>query len=175
MNDYLSKPVMPADLARILERWLLAETTPPSSEITPRSTNMPRTSAPKENSSPTAAYFDPVDLLDRMGEDLNLAVEVVQVSLDDLPRQLEALEQAAVTGDLSELAAVAHGIKGAAANVAAETLAREASLLERTAHSGTLTSVRDLTVATLHTGRLTLDRMRAWCLQVSPSPATDPS
>jgi signal transduction histidine kinase/CheY-like chemotaxis protein/HPt (histidine-containing phosphotransfer) domain-containing protein len=173
MNDYLSKPVMPGEVARVLERWLLPGTTHPAPKTTPTSKDATPDHYPTRNLSPNKPHFDPVDLLDRMGKDLDLAVEVVQVSLDDLPRQLESLERARMAGDLPALAAIAHGIKGAAANVAANALAEQSALLERTARTGDSSAARDLAENTLSTGRITLDRMRDWCLQVSMASPTD--
>ena len=75
----------------------------------------------------------PLDLeeaLARAGDDREFLRELVEMFLADVPGRLGELRDALDAGDASRVAAAAHGIKGAAANLAAEGIRRVAFDLE---------------------------------------------
>lgn len=80
--------------------------------------------------------FDAEGFLDRMMGNEELAQKVMRLFLDDTPRLLSALSDAATTGDAGEAMRLAHSIKGSAMNVGADALVECAALLEARCRDG---------------------------------------
>ena len=84
--------------------------------------------------------FDDADLLERVMGNEDLARRVAARFVDDMPKQLAALAAAVARADARTTRCVAHGIKGAAANVGGMPLSDIASKLERLGEAGDLES-----------------------------------
>lgn len=115
MDDYLSKPVDPAQLAAVLRRWA------------------PAGPAPREG----RMSLDPERLAVLRGlgphDGRGVLPATSAAFRRDLPGRLAALERALDDGDEAELKLVAHTLKGAAANIgatAAAALCAELELLQ---------------------------------------------
>jgi HPt (histidine-containing phosphotransfer) domain-containing protein len=81
----------------------------------------------------------PVDLADglaRAGDDREFYRELLDLFLADARQRLAQLEAALGTGDLKEVAATAHSIKGAAANLAAGRAREIACAIESRGRAG---------------------------------------
>jgi len=128
MDDYVSKPIKPAELVEAISRCL----TQPVADETKRE------GAPAASADET---FDRSALLDRLGDDEELLGEVVGVFLDDTPVQIEKLSKALDEKDAEVVERGAHSIKGAAANLSAEELRDVAARMEKAAHAGDLDGV----------------------------------
>ncbi|MEO8258989.1 MAG: response regulator [Acidobacteriota bacterium] len=111
MDGYLSKPIDPAALFAAVERGA-------DSGVPPAAVVLPPT-------------FDEAALRIRVGGDEELMIDVIQVFLEDLPLRLAAIREAVTNRDAAGLAAAAHQLKGAAANLSAGGLLAAASVLER--------------------------------------------
>jgi len=86
-----------------------------------------------------SAEVCPVDLADglaRAGDDREFYRELLDLFLEDARQRLTRLESALSAGDLQEVAATAHGIKGAAANLAALRAREIACAIESRGRSG---------------------------------------
>lgn len=161
MDEYLSKPLNRGLLEQTLRRWLPKDA---RSQITTTPTAATPSAPPRAASAPVAlaegmdtamplarrdgAALDQEivrDLVDVMGEEFT---DLVGVYLEDTPKNLGLLEQAAGRGDISGLIAPSHSLKSTSANLGAMTLAEIAKRIEHEARSGTLTDpstlVRDL-------------------------------
>jgi HPt (histidine-containing phosphotransfer) domain-containing protein len=79
--------------------------------------------------------------MDRLMGDESLAQTVIEVFLDDMPRQIEALKEQVDAADPAGVQSQAHKIKGAAANVSGEALCALAFALERASQAGDLAAV----------------------------------
>jgi PAS domain S-box-containing protein len=127
MSDYVAKPVRTPELVRVLEQWL-----PGADDAGPPA-------APDRDvedvGAGLATVFDADELVERMVDDLDLARDVALGFLEDTPLQFERLEQALAEGDMATVRLVAHGIKGAAANVGAAALREAAATVEHAAAS----------------------------------------
>lgn len=66
--------------------------------------------------------FNKQQLMTMSGDDEELAAQVAGIFLDDIPKQLAALEEAIADGDLKTAERVAHSIKGASATLGGEAL-----------------------------------------------------
>jgi len=145
MNDYLSKPVEPQALIRILEKWL-SETGPETPDL-----NQPRevssrgvrfTEQPPANVTPQLSVFDRVVLMKRLLDDEELARVIVSGFVEDIPLRIQDLRECLDRGDVYSAERQAHTIKGAAANIGAEALRALAYEMEKKGKSGDLEAVR---------------------------------
>ncbi len=81
----------------------------------------------------------PVDLqegLERAGGDREFYRELLQMMMDEAPTQLAAIRQGLAENNASAVSRAAHGLKGAAANLAAHDVRDVASRLEAVARDG---------------------------------------
>jgi HPt (histidine-containing phosphotransfer) domain-containing protein len=74
--------------------------------------------------------FDRDTMLERMGGDMDLLAEVVDLFLEDSPKMLDTLRAAVSGGDALTVERSAHSLKGALLNLAAERAAGVALKLE---------------------------------------------
>ncbi len=109
MNDYLSKPFHPRELAEAVERW----TTGARVAALPAST----AAAPAEEQS--LEVFDWAALLEVMMGDEALAREIVKGYLEDIPRMIDELAGAVSEGDVRRARMTAHTLKGASGSLRA--------------------------------------------------------
>lgn len=139
MDDYMSKPLNRSMIEQMLRKWL-----PPGAMSKASSVPVPATStaasrpvqpiAPTTRSEGSAIDLNVVrDLMDLMGSDFR---DLVQVYLEDTPKNLTALERAAKTNDIDALVAPAHSMKSTSANLGALLLADMAKRIEQGARSG---------------------------------------
>jgi PAS domain S-box-containing protein len=127
MDDYVSKPISPVELARALENWLGRE-----------HEGTPGVAPPTEPQSETivAPVFDRAALLARLMGDEELAGQILGGFLADMVQQLSELRRAAAEEALEGLVRRAHTVKGAAANVGGMALSAAALELEQAAREG---------------------------------------
>ncbi|MBC7468955.1 MAG: response regulator [Ramlibacter sp.] len=127
MDDYLTKPLMVAALARMLEKWM------PS--------GAPPGAAPESGvAAPSATAASPPRLVmnfsrlqefrDYDDEQLTMTREVVDLFTADVPLRLDAIGAALAAGDAHALAQAAHALKGSAGNVGAIAIQQAAAELE---------------------------------------------
>jgi PAS domain S-box-containing protein len=136
MNDYLSKPLVRAELLGVVERWLPLAAPPPAATA---------------GDAWTEARALPLGRNRTLGDGLldeaalsKLAVDVgpdflpslVTSFTSEMDRRLLRVAEAKNRGDLAALALEAHAIKGSAGTFGAPALSAEALILERAAKSG---------------------------------------
>jgi len=93
---------------------------------------------------PAERAFDGVGLLERLGGDEAILVEVVKVFLEDAPGQIDALNAAGQAGDVAALRRIAHTLKGAAGTICATALHLAALTLEQAVDRGDLDAAREM-------------------------------
>jgi len=126
MDDYIAKPLEIEELASILHKWKPA--LPPTVQLPPSPPNASR----REQAVPPK-IFDRTGLLRRLMDDRDLAKKLCVTFTQTIPADFLALDRALVGRQFSTVGRIAHGIKGAAANVGAEALQEAASALEQAA------------------------------------------
>jgi CheY-like chemotaxis protein len=123
MNDYLTKPIELSQLEANLHKWLAGSV----------AGGEQRNSNEREN---RLRIFDRDALLQRVLGDEALLRDVILTFLEDIPKRMRALCEALAQRDLSRVQMEAHTIKGASANLSAESLQSSAAALEEAAQSG---------------------------------------
>jgi PAS domain S-box-containing protein len=146
MNDYLSKPVEPEELARMLERWIGKEAAKSPQPDGPEA--LPGASAPGGQApaggprdrpaaeKPAPAVFDREAFMNRVMGDDALAETLAQAFVADMPSQIEKLAAAAAGKDFHLVEQQAHRIRGAAANMGAAALEQAALAAEQAGRAG---------------------------------------
>jgi len=128
MNDCIGKPLQRDFLLTAIQKWLRAESKNPSNEN-------PADETPAISRSPENNQF-PLDL-DRAIQEFmgrkDILLGVLQNFLGSAAARIGAIRQAVRGADYSVIGSEAHAIKGAAANLRADELARLASGLEQAA------------------------------------------
>jgi HPt (histidine-containing phosphotransfer) domain-containing protein len=128
MSDYVSKPIDPKILDKVVQKWLS------------RKEHEPQTASPSESAgdynpqipdSSGVMVFDLEKFLQRMMGDEEFAHEVVAGFVSELPELLRSLNQSVATADLESIWKQAHKIKGSAANVGGEALKDAALKVEQ--------------------------------------------
>jgi len=168
MDDYMMKPVPLETLSAVLKRWLPAAS-PPGAEAGPvgalsaevavtaetdaiqATTEVDAARAlteagvvPDTESGTTEAAesFRVDDLLQRLGDDRELAQAVLEAFVADIPAKVHELAGVLDGSDAALVARLAHGVRGAAENFSAPQLAGVAAVIEQRALSGSLEAVR---------------------------------
>ncbi len=86
--------------------------------------------------------FNRHDFARRMGHNRELCTRILNVFMQETPRQLGRLNQAVAAHDAPAAQYVAHSIKGAAANVSAEVVYQAAYDVETAARESALDEIR---------------------------------
>ncbi len=125
MDDYLSKPVMPACLLKCLERWLKSGETACASSTTD--------TAKRRVESPDSEIWDRCMFQEQSGGDDAFVESLLKAFIDEMPMKLADVERHLSAGALSELARSAHAVKGSSACLCAKQIRACALALENAA------------------------------------------
>lgn len=128
MDDYVTKPLHPAELFDAIFRVCGAA---------PAALAMP-TAADIDAHESEVLVFDRAGALGRMDGDEDLLQEIIAVFLADVPDRMQDLQQMLTATEASGVERIAHGIKGAAANVGAEATRAVAAEVEQLGRAGDL-------------------------------------
>ncbi len=118
MDDYISKPIKPWELAEAIERRLAGAA---FSQFW--TSNVAQSIAPE-------MIFQRAALLTRMGGDEELLIEIVDIYLNDVPQQIVQLRKALESQDAILFRDQAHTLKGASGNAGAVGVQNVAAHME---------------------------------------------
>ncbi len=119
MNDYLSKPFRPEQLARVLEKALSASL---------------HNSSPPSTSPPEVSTDALQHLMELTGSnDPGILSELLQMYLEDAPLQLASMKQALQQNDIETLERAAHTLKSSSHTMGAVAFAEQCAELEQAA------------------------------------------
>jgi len=139
MNDYISKPVTPKALCKLIEKWAAGEESGRQKDAAPdgnAADKAEHVGEAREKPPEDSNAFDREGFLDRLMGDEVLAREIVRGFIEDITAQIGVVKDWA--GDVELLRGKAHGIKGACANVGAMDLSSIAAKMEEAAKAGRL-------------------------------------
>jgi two-component system, sensor histidine kinase and response regulator len=121
MDGYLSKPIRPQELDQVLDTYLSRDG---------------KDSLGPEPARPVGPSVVAAELLERIGGDLGLLSELLELFRGEYPGQIRALREALKDRDAMVLQRVGHALKGALGNLSAPIAARIAGELESIGKSG---------------------------------------
>jgi CheY-like chemotaxis protein len=113
MDDYISKPIAPDALDRVIERVTAGIA---DGEASPAAISI--AGAPQDTEK---EVFDPESALAIVGGDIELLKEVAGIFLSNLPNAVAQIEGAVSARDAPALERAAHFLKGAAGSISART------------------------------------------------------
>jgi diguanylate cyclase (GGDEF)-like protein len=137
MDDYLAKPITLIELRHKLEQWLI--------RATGRRTKESETASMAANPIETEA--SPLDrtVFDKLQEILGPSLQqAVTPYLEDMPLNLEQLEQAIGQKDTDAIRSLAHAIKGSSGNLGATNMTQLAKKVEELELAGQIDEIRPL-------------------------------
>jgi CheY-like chemotaxis protein len=122
MDAYLSKPIRPEELDRVLESYTSTGTAKPASAEDAESIGSVNLEA----------------LLQRVDGDRGFVAELAEIFREDYPRHLKALRDGIISSDSEKVRGEAHALKGALSNLSATPACLLAASLETKGKSGDL-------------------------------------
>ena len=133
MSDYLSKPIDPKKLLKKLGEAL-------SLEIN-ETQNVPVSEEGNDESN-EVVIWDKEDTLERLLNNKELFITVIEVFIEEVPERINELKEAVDSGDCDLSSKIVHGLKGVAANVSALQLCGIATELEACARRNELEKIK---------------------------------
>jgi len=137
MSDYLTKPIVPHELALTIEKWRRPAANPPIAKAQVSTV---------AGGTADLSVFDQAALLNPLEGDRTAAATVVRAFLDDMPRQMLGLRSFLKIGDGLGVARQAHLIRCAAATVGGIAVKAVALKLEQAGKAGDLACANPLLV-----------------------------
>jgi HPt (histidine-containing phosphotransfer) domain-containing protein len=135
MNDYLAKPIMPKDLAGMLDKWL--------NKAPEQNPDVFALNAMKETTE-GLPVFDRQVLLNSLMDNEQLVKTITKIFLEDLPGRIVELSEYVKQNDPEKVKMQAHMIKGASASVSGVALSAVATEMVWAAESGMLGNMKSL-------------------------------
>jgi len=142
MDDHLSKPVQPEELARALDHWLTKTLDGDNGYGAVLDASVPSESSREAGAE--EVIFDREGFMERVMGDESLAKRLTNRFLADMPVQIEKLKATIGAGDSLLAGQQAHQIKGTAANLGGLSLQGVAFSMERAGKAGDLETLRTL-------------------------------
>ncbi|WP_052813196.1 PAS domain S-box protein [Desulfonatronum thioautotrophicum] len=140
MDDYLTKPLEPVQLAKMLERWLPAQDAEQNEEAGDGRQDQ-RGALSREKG---LSVFNKSEFMHRLDGDEILAKQIIKRFVDTNSGHMETLFQAIDQGDTMWVRELAHAVKGSSLNISAGALANAAGLLEQAGKEGDVAACRNL-------------------------------
>jgi len=142
MDDYLTKPIKPAELAAALNRVSGDHRPAP-----PTRSDAPGDPAPTAAGDAAAAGFDLTAALAYVEGDRELLDELLGIFARDAPVRMDKIRRAVAAGDAVELRRQAHTLKGPLKVLGATAAAELAQELESRGRDGEMTATREMAAA----------------------------
>ncbi|MFQ5354690.1 MAG: response regulator, partial [Thermodesulfobacteriota bacterium] len=141
MDDYISKPVGPGALADMIEKYLKAQG---DQRVKGNKRNDTKKTEKKKTS---LSVYDKEGFMERLMGDEDIAADILEGFLLDIPGQLSSLTEALDRGDVREVRDIGHSIKGASANVGAAVVHEAAFEIEKAGKAADIEKAKDCLAA----------------------------
>lgn len=131
MDDHVTKPIDPERLYQVLSRWAPSALDPSAAPI-------------KATATVDSQVFSPALLLVNVMDDEALAVAVIEMFLEDSPKEVDGLASALWRGNVAVAERHAHTLKGNAASLGLIDLQRHAAEVEQLIRANQLDDAKTL-------------------------------
>lgn len=112
MDGYIGKPIKAVELFNVVEQFAPAEGPPPPADARPAPSMEPaRPRGPSEAAALPDVGFDPQVALNAVNGDADLLREIIGLFLEDSPKLIDELREAAQSADAPRIRRVAHTLK----------------------------------------------------------------
>ncbi|MBF0100279.1 MAG: response regulator [Desulfobacterales bacterium] len=130
MNDVIIKPVSKKDLFDLIQKWCVTSTHTQQS-----SSQLDSSKKIKQTNSQIESYpvFNQHETLERYDGEESLMLEIIHTFIENVPTQLNDLQNAITTGEMRTISEKAHAIKGGASYVGASQIQHIAYEIELSA------------------------------------------
>jgi CheY-like chemotaxis protein len=135
MDDYLTKPLKIHSVREILLKFIPIKGSLPPAETTPDSGFKDDKSRSQDQGSSSERAWDRDFLLENIGGNQQIFLDIIQAFLEDLSPIVEDLRTTTRDLDFEAIRQKSHRISGSAANLGAEKVSRSAHLMEIAAKS----------------------------------------
>ncbi|MBW1971225.1 MAG: response regulator [Deltaproteobacteria bacterium] len=132
MDDYIAKPIRARELLKVIKKWSKKEV------------EVYQIKDQKEKKRITKEPIDLKKAINRTGGNKEEYLEILELYLNEIPKQLEKLKKAMLKGNSEEVSRIAHSIKGASAQVEATYLTPIFMTIEKLGKEENLTPVFEL-------------------------------
>ncbi len=148
MDDYVTKPVKPETLGKVLKKWLAVitgnlEQNQNQNQNQDKEEQKPRT-LEQDPERRTAPVFDRASLLEFLCGDEDNAKKIVKIFMREMPDQVKSVRELVNQANLPGVVEQVHKIKGAAGNVGGRALYETAYAMETAGRSGDLEKLKSL-------------------------------
>jgi signal transduction histidine kinase/DNA-binding response OmpR family regulator len=140
MDDYITKPVNPDDLARVISRHSEPDRRCAACDADESIAESPSESPSRDDE----VIFDNATMLKRFGNDRELVRLVLDSFLEESVDLMRGINAAVEARDTDAMQALAHALKGSAANVNATALTRATLAFEAAAGQNTIETLPGL-------------------------------
>ncbi|MCP4153006.1 MAG: response regulator [bacterium] len=150
MDAHITKPIEPQILMEVLTEWLSKNETPEPEKIdSPVSKEINGTTTNNTNGNAGSGpghhlLYSHENLLQRMGNDKELAEKMLAVFIDDLSTQIPFMRECVAKDDLFQVIRKSHKLKGEAGTIGAFALQETAAAIEHAGQMGDSTNVSQL-------------------------------
>jgi two-component system sensor histidine kinase/response regulator len=141
MDDYIAKPVRTEELKAILERWVPSDPASQSHKDTATVTDQNGEHSMSDGQSRNS-ICDVEKTLARLEGDRELLQQLVQLFLEQTPKEMGEIRDALTQGNHDELARRAHKLKGSVSQFVAPTVLDAVKRLEQLARAGHITDAQ---------------------------------
>ena len=129
MDDYISKPISPRKLSKVLEKWL-----PQARVKLPSATDT--THDKTAGAAEALPVFDYAGLMERIMDDKGLAGTIVTAFMKEIPWMVDELREQIERGDAGLAGRQAHKIKGSASNTGFMAMSAIAADMQQAGEQG---------------------------------------
>jgi CheY-like chemotaxis protein len=145
MDDYLSKPIEPKELINMINSKLPEEDTGDKSKQEIATVQNIKNNSEDSDGTINAQDkpFNMDSLLERCMGNQDFLEKILKKFQDKALKDLADIEQSLQDGDTEQLRLFSHGLKGAAANLSAQSLRQAASEMEQLAKAKDLTNAQE--------------------------------
>jgi signal transduction histidine kinase/HPt (histidine-containing phosphotransfer) domain-containing protein len=144
MDDYIAKPVMPEDLAAIIDKWVgIANMSDSRAKVAHSSSAAAASQSPESGQqAPLALVIDEAVLAElreyQNPGDPDFVTELIGVFTEDLAARLVQINAGLQAGDANRVRQAAHALKGASGELGAQRMREICSRLELSAAAGSI-------------------------------------
>jgi CheY-like chemotaxis protein/HPt (histidine-containing phosphotransfer) domain-containing protein len=141
MDDYLSKPVRPEDVRKVIERWAATASVPDAPVVKPAHTATATASVPPDNGPAPVDMERLLDFTNGNADDLR---ELIMLYLKQTGEQIEQLAAAVQADSAAEVRRLAHSCAGASATCGMSRIVPLLRELEKQGNDGKLLNGAEL-------------------------------